>query len=142
MTLNRWAILCGIAVLQACSTEPAPTIVATWPSNDEPKETRLTLGEGQGVEVQHFHENGRIHIRGVLRNEAREGVWNTYREDGLPWSQVSYAEGVKDGLFRTWHTSGNPHIEGQHTAGAPSGTWRFYGTDGQLVETRDFDAQN
>ena len=68
----------------------------------------------------------------------RHGVWNTYREDGLPWSRVTYQAGVKAGLFRTWHIGGKPHIEGQHTEGVPSGKWRFYSTEGELVETKDY----
>jgi antitoxin component YwqK of YwqJK toxin-antitoxin module len=131
----------GLATaLGACSEGKQERVVSTWPTKGNPKEVRLELGEGLGVEVQQFHENGRIQIRGVLLNGARNGVWNTYRKDGLPWSQVTYKAGIKEGLFRTWHVGGTPHIEGQHKDGVPAGKWRFYSTEGDLVETEDFDA--
>lgn len=131
----------GLATaLGACSEGKQEQVVSTWPTKGNPKEVRLELGEGLGVEVQQFHENGRIQTRGVLLNDARNGVWNTYRKDGLPWSQVTYKAGIKEGLFRTWHVGGTPHIEGQHKDGVPAGKWRFYSTEGDLVETEDFDA--
>ena len=73
---------------------------------------------------------------------AREGTWNTYRENGQPWSQVEYRAGVKEGLFRTWHPDGMPHIEGQHESDLPAGEWTFFSADGSVVETRDMGAAN
>ena len=140
MTGRWWAVLCIAVVLSACSEQAQEEVIDTWTPNGTPKEVHLDLGEGLGVEVQKFHENGRIHTRGILLNAVRQGVWNTYHEDGLPWSRVTYKSGVKEGLFRTWHIGGKPHIEGQHKDGVPSGKWRFYSAEGDLLETEDFDA--
>ncbi len=130
----------GLAILWAGCAPPAEeTVVQTWPDTGAPKEIHTELTEGAGTEVRIMHGNGRIHIRGLLKDGVREGIWNTYREDGMPWSQVSYARGLKDGLFRTWHPGGIPHIEGQHRANQPDSTWRFYGTDGQLVQTEFYE---
>jgi antitoxin component YwqK of YwqJK toxin-antitoxin module len=126
----------------ACTAPEKGEVISTWPSSGHPKEVHTVLGEGAGTEVQILHENGSIHMRGTLLEGKRNGVWNTYREDGMPWSQVQYDSGTKEGLFRTWHVEGVPHIEGQHLGGEPSGTWRFYGTDGQLVHTEDYDTAN
>ena len=140
MTRHLGTALLLTLALCACSDREPKEIVSTWPTDGAPKEVQLELDEGRGTEVQQFHENGRIHTRGVLLEGVRHGVWNTYREDGLPWSQVTYKNGVKEGLFRTWHVGGIPHIEGQHKDGVPAGKWRFYSTEGDLVETEDFDA--
>ena len=111
-------------------------------ANNSNELNMIEQGNGLGEEVQQFHENGRLQTRGTLLNGVRHGVWNTYRKDGLPWSQVTYKEGVKEGLFRTWHVGGTPHIEGQHKEGVPSGEWHFYSTEGDLVETEDFGSPN
>ena len=138
MTGKFWLFSCLVLALCSCTERQEETVVSTWTTDETPKEVRVELEEGLGVEVQQFHENGRIHTRGTLLNNMRQGVWNTYREDGLPWSRVTYQAGVKEGLFRTWHIGGKPHIEGQHTEGVPSGKWRFYSTEGELVETKDY----
>ncbi len=142
MTRRLWPALGLALALCACTEQTEKQVVSTWPSDGTPKEIRLDLGEDLGIEVQQFHENGRIHTRGVLLQDQRHGVWNTYREDGLPWSQVTYKNGVKEGRFRTWHIGGSPHIEGQHGGGEPAGKWQFYSSKGDLVETVDFDVPN
>lgn len=135
--------LLTLAVLLAACGGPVreETVIETWPSGD-PKEVRVTEEGVAEVDVQQFHENGRIHVRGQLIEDVREGTWNTYRENGNPWSQVDYQHGVKEGLFRTWHPNGLPHIEGQHSAGQPAGEWTFFSTQGQVVEVRDMSPTN
>lgn len=125
----------------ACSTPVEETVVQTWPETGQPKEIHTELPDGAGTEVRIMHGNGRIHMRGVLKEGERSGTWNTYREDGMPWSQVQYVNGQKDGLFRTWHPGGIPHIEGQHRSGNPHGDWHFYSTDGQLVQTEHYGSE-
>lgn len=133
----------ALAILLAACGAPdrTETVTETWP-NGAPKEVRLTEKGVDGVDVQQYHENGRIHVRGQLVDGVREGTWNTYRDNGNPWSQVDYQQGVKEGLFRTWHPNGLPHIEGQHAAGQPTGEWTFFSTEGAVVEVRDMALSN
>lgn len=127
-------------LLAQCASPDQNAILSTWPDGTS-KEVHRTLEDG-AVEVQQFHANGQIHIRGMLVDSVRQGTWNTYRENGLPWSQVAYVDGEKDGLFRTWHDNGMPHVEGQHEGGQPTGVWHFFDVEGQTTETRDFSAAN
>lgn len=128
-------------LISACGASTSEEVVSRWP-NGEPRDVRVSDEDWPGIEVQQFHENGRIHVRGREVEGQRQGTWNTYRENGNPWSQVEYSNGKKEGLFRTWHPNGMPHIEGQHTAGQPSGSWTFFDTHGQALEVRDFSPSN
>lgn len=127
-------------ILFGCASTETETIVSTWSDGTVKEMHRFEEGVA-GHEIQQFHSNGLLHVRGRMVDGAREGTWNTYREDGLPWSQVDYVAGQKEGLFRSWHASGLPHIEGQHTNGKPSGVWHFFDVTGQPDETRDFDTK-
>lgn len=127
-------------LLFGCATTETETVVSTWSDGTTKEVHRFEEGVA-GYEIQQFHSNGLIHVRGWMVDSLREGTWNTYRENGLPWSQVDYVGGQKEGVFRTWHDSGFPHIEGQHKNGAPSGVWTFFDVTGQPTETRDFDAE-
>ena len=132
-------LLATLTLLAAgCTENPSEKVVATWPDGSAKEIHRTTAGE-PGYETQQFHANGRAHVRGRLVEGVREGVWNTFRKDGLPWSQVEYLAGEKEGSFRTWHENGLPHIEGQHRAGKPAGIWHFFDTTGQPTESRNFE---
>ena len=128
-----------LAGLASCGSNTEETVNSSWP-NGAPKEIQVVTQGQPGEEIQRFHANGRIHVRGKRVDGKKEGTWNTYREDGLPWSQVDHVGGVKQGLFRTWHTSGMPHIEGQHHQGEPVGTWDFFSSEGKWLESKDFRA--
>jgi len=141
MKATPFVFLCWALVWAGCTAPVDEVVVQTWPETGAPKEIHSQLPDSAGTEVRILHGNGRIHMRGVLRDGQRQGVWNTYREDGMPWSQVSYRDGLKDGLFRTWHPGGIPHIEGQHRNNQPDSTWHFYGTDGQLVQTEFYELE-
>jgi len=133
--------LLTFVVLASCGADITEKVMSTW-SNGEPKEVRVLEPGEPGEEVQKFHANGRLHVRGRLVNGQKQGTWNTYREDGLPWSQVDHVDGIKQGLFRTWHTSGRPHIEGQHHQGDPVGSWDFFSSDGTWIESKEFGPEN
>ena len=132
---------CWAWLFLACSSPEQGTVIQTWETG-APKEVHREMEDGSGVEVTIFHGNGKIHMRGKLLAGQRQGTWNTYRENGQPWSQVEYRAGVKEGLFRTWHPDGMPHIEGQHEDDLPAGEWTFFSPDGSVVETRDMGVAN
>ena len=135
------SLLLTLLLLAAgCANPVEEKVTTTWPDGS-PKEVHLTEEGLKGHEIQQFHANGKLHVRGRLVSGQRDGTWNTYRENGQPWSQVDYAAGVKQGLFRTWHTNGMPHIEGQHEAGQRTGKWDFFDDTGQLNEALDFAAK-
>ena len=132
------SLLLTLLLLAAgCANPVEEKVTSTWPDGS-PKEVHLTEEGLEGHEIQQFHANGKLHVRGRLVSGQRDGTWNTYRENGQPWSQVDYAAGVKQGLFRTWHANGMPHVEGQHEAGQRTGKWDFFDDTGQLNEALDF----
>ena len=115
----------------ACTAPEKGEVISTWPSSGHPKEVHTVLGEGAGTEVQILHENGSIHMRGTLLEGKRNGVWNTYREDGLPWSQVHYDSGSpRKGSSAPGMSEGCPTSRASTSGVSPLVTWRFYGTDG------------
>ena len=71
--------------------------------------------------------------RGQLLNGQRHGVWNSYYDSGMPWSQVSYDAGTEHGTYRTYHPNGEPAIEGAYDQGTRIGTWSFYSSEGELI---------
>jgi len=138
----RLTIIClALGVLaSSCATSdpnaPRQEVQSTWPDGDP----RVVLGfRGDTVhERLEYHETGQLLSRGQLLNGQRHGVWNSYYDSGMPWSQVNYDAGTEHGTYRTYHPNGEPAIEGAYDQGTRIGTWSFYGEDGNMIkrETR------
>jgi antitoxin component YwqK of YwqJK toxin-antitoxin module len=61
--------------------------------------------------------------------DARE-VRTTHYAGGTPWSEVRYAGGRPDGVWRTWWENGNLKSEGGYADGELHGAWRTWFEDG------------
>ena len=139
--LRRLApLLCSLALAwggcSGSSSRPErKEVQSTWPEG----QAKVTLGfRGDSVfERLEHHENGQLKSRGQLLDGARHGVWNSYYDTGMPWSQVSYDRGEEHGAYRTYHPNGEPAIEGAFTQGQRIGTWTFYSPEGSLIKTED-----
>ena len=126
----------GGSLLSATSDPNAPRqeVQSTWPDGDP----RVVLGfRGDTVHEQlEYHETGQLKSRGQLLNGQRHGVWNSYYDSGMPWSQVSYDAGTKHGTYRTYHPNGEPAIEGAYDHAPESARGRFTGGR-QRCQARD-----
>ena len=81
------SLLLTLLLLAAgCANPVEEKVTSTWPDGS-PKEVHLTEEGLEGHEIQQFHANGKLHLRGRLVGGQRDGTWNTYRENGQPWSQ-------------------------------------------------------
>jgi antitoxin component YwqK of YwqJK toxin-antitoxin module len=87
-----------------------------------------TIITGQKV----FHENGQVYMMGKLKDKERDGLWKTYYEDGTPWSETHFKEGITDGSTKTWYKNRKVRFTGFYTDGEKSGTWYWYNEEGKL----------
>ncbi|MGB0390370.1 MAG: toxin-antitoxin system YwqK family antitoxin [Salibacteraceae bacterium] len=100
----------------------------------KPKEYNLYSfidGRKTLVGYEEVYENGVIKITGkVDSNTQRVGLWESFYEDGKPWSIGEYENGVEIGRKKTWYSNGKPRYEGLMLNGKPSGTWFFWDEKG------------
>ena len=59
------------------------------------------------------HANGKLYLKGELKNDQKEGTWEFYYDNG----QLQAVEKYSDGR--------------------PVGVWKYYGEDGSLVKRVD-----
>jgi len=64
----------------------------------------------------------------------RQGPARTWYDDGRPWTEASFREGLRDGPFVEWHRSGAKAREGAYAAGAKTGAWIVRGESGRVEE--------
>ncbi len=59
------------------------------------------------------HANGKLYLKGELKNDKKEGTWEFYYDNG----QLQAVE--------------------KYSGGSPVGVWKYYGEDGSLVKRVD-----
>lgn len=86
-----------------------------------------------------YHKNGVIEMRGMMKNSKRDGVWKSWYESGLPWSETTFKDGKKNGKTATWYDNGNKRYEGFFTDDKESGRWTFWKEDGTILDFKNYD---
>ena len=135
MRASVWTTVLSIALVVGCGPDPdATTRTATklWPDGSD-KSVDITRADTL-VERLEYHENGQLSVRGPFVGGKRHGVWNSYFDSGMPWSQAGYKRDVPHGDYITYHPNGETAIEGTFEDGVKAGLWRFY--DDQGVQLR------
>jgi antitoxin component YwqK of YwqJK toxin-antitoxin module len=109
--------------------------------------------------VKTFYSGNRLMSIGVKNNDKEQGEWIFYHTNGAKWTQGSYQDGVKVGLWKTWNDSGqlvqeyfadngyfkswfaNGQAEsvGEMKNSTKNGAWTFYHSNGQLMKKVEFE---
>ncbi len=141
--LQPFSVALLVFFLFSCSTEEKkveskiPKVFETvsfYPSG-KPKEQTVFVKKNGKKEVfgfQELHENGQIKMGGQFdANGKRTGLWESFYEDGKPWSIGEYENGVEIGGKKTWYPNGKIRYQGQMRNGKPFGQWIFYDESGK-----------
>lgn len=87
----------------------------------------------------YYHKSGAVEMRGNMKDGKRDGLWKSFYENGLPWSETTFKEGKKEGKTTTWYENGKKRYEGSFKNDVESGRWVFWNEDGTLVDTKNYD---
>lgn len=156
MKNSVYTILFGSFILIGCSNEPAEvssevtnedsTIIEnTITNNSFPTETE-TFEIPTEIPVatsdkdyQEFHETGELKIEGNYDdNQERHGLWVSYYETGIKWSESNYNHGNKHGHSITFYPTGRIRYVGEYSNDEQVGHWTFYDEDGNVVKEEDY----
>jgi antitoxin component YwqK of YwqJK toxin-antitoxin module len=139
---TRWIILILIALyVFSCSPPSTGTIpteselVDIW-ENGRPKTVKLFTiidGEREAVREIHYHIDGAKAMEGPLLNNKREGLWQSWYEDGSLWSEGTYRNGKRHGRAVVFYPNGKTMLEGMYEEDKRVGLWRSYDEDGRLI---------
>lgn len=100
---------------------------------EQPKDTVPHNGE-----YISYYKNGVMEMRGVMKNGKREGLWKSWYEDGSPWSETTFEDGIKNGKTTTWYDNEQKRYEGYYTNDKESGTWTFWDESGKEQQRKKF----
>jgi antitoxin component YwqK of YwqJK toxin-antitoxin module len=119
------------------------------PQNEEQTENGSSAFEQEEIvarkinpgEMYHditYYQNGQIKMEGNMIDEKKQGKWMSFYEDGMPWSETYFEDGISEGPTTAWHSSGIKYYVGNYKNGQRSGNWKFYNEDGKLEKEENY----
>lgn len=113
--------------------------------NNETKEDEELSTQGSDIlptekpDYQEFYETGELKIEGNFdEEENRHGLWVSYYETGLKWSESYYVHGVKNGHSVTFFPNGKIRYVGEYKEDEKVGRWTFYDEEGNVVQEENY----
>jgi len=147
---HLFVLLISLVLLYSCEEEKSNQNneysegeqIISYFDNGNPRLVKTFIikdGESVAVYEKEYYENSAVLKEGPIKNGKRDGLWKSFRGNGLLWSEGHYIEGVRDGITITYHPNGNKYYEGYFSKGLKSGKWKFYNDEGMLLKEEDFD---
>lgn len=154
-----YTTLLGSLILVGCSNETEETtldntnqestenstIDSTITPSEESNDIETFMASEDSPEVssekdyQEYYETGELKIEGDYDdNEARHGLWVSYYESGIKWSESYYVHGIKSGHSITFFPNGKVRYVGEYADDKQIGQWSFYDEEGNLVKEEDY----
>ncbi|HET6225663.1 MAG TPA: hypothetical protein VFF27_05245 [Bacteroidia bacterium] len=100
--------------------------------------TRTDTVVSNGEQI-YYHKNGKVEMRGVMKDKKRDGLWKSFYDNGTPWSETTFKDGKKEGKTTTWYENGQKRYEGFFKNDVESGRWVFWNEDGSIADSKNFD---
>lgn len=104
---------------------------------EESGPSKIMIGEVEGTQYWDgdfrtvTYPDGRLFIRGRLRDGKEEGVHESWRPDGTASSSVTWIGGIRNGPAVYYSAAGSVLSRGSYTKGYMEGLWETYYETGQ-----------
>jgi antitoxin component YwqK of YwqJK toxin-antitoxin module len=113
-------------------------IMSCSPGVSNQQGTDPTVQEKGKRDYSEIYDNGQVKINGTLVDGKRHGLWVSYFENGLKWSEENYYMGVRDGKAISYFSNGMLRYRGAYVDDVKAGLWTFYDEEGKVVKEVDF----
>jgi antitoxin component YwqK of YwqJK toxin-antitoxin module len=136
-----------VLIIAACSSEQEEDeiVIETTFANDTTS-TKVVESPPNSIEIvpggehKEYHENGAMKIKGQYdMNSQRTGLWISFYDNGIKWSESYYVNGLQDGHSLTFYPNGQVRYLGEYKQGERIGEWKFYDEEGNQTKTQNFD---
>ncbi|MCA6436490.1 MAG: hypothetical protein IM600_05060 [Bacteroidetes bacterium] len=81
------------------------------------------------------YRNGIVKFKGQYRFGQRHGMWLSFFDNGLKWSELEYDKGNRNGLNIVYYTNGKTRYKGFYKNDLRDSVWQFFDTTGTLIQT-------
>jgi antitoxin component YwqK of YwqJK toxin-antitoxin module len=103
------------------------------------KSKKKLIPQGEYTYEADYYDNGIMKYEGNWKNENKSGKWSSFHENGNPWSETHYNDGIKDGKTTSWYPNGVKRFEGFYKNDKRYGKWSFWDEEGNLIQEEVFE---
>lgn len=107
-------------------------------SSDEQATQSTKTSDQTLVPYSEVYDNGQTRIQGNLLDGKRHGLWLSFYEDGVKWSEDEYFQGERNGKTISYYPTGIFRYKGVYIDDEPAGKWTFYDEEGKVDKEEDF----
>jgi hypothetical protein len=133
-TVKFFCALCLLTICYACGREQKTEKKIEQPEILIPEEERDKM-----VEKVDHHANGQLKAKGTMLNGKKMGLWTSWYENGVKWSETTFQNDLMDGETKTYYPNGMLRYSGRFTSNKKSGFWVFYDETGKEASKMDYD---
>lgn len=85
-----------------------------------------------------YYPSGKVRIKGEIVAGKRHGVWTSWYENGMKWSEDTYNYGVREGKTVSFYTNGQVRYLGNFQGDKKVGIWQFFDEEGNLTKKEEY----
>lgn len=94
-------------------------------------------GMSEGMNIT-YYPNGQLKMKGEVLQGKRHGIWTTWYENGMKWSENEYNLGALDGKTVSYYKNGQVHYIGYYRGDKKNGKWTFFDEQGTMTKEEEF----
>jgi len=93
-----------------------------------------------GNEIRYqFNDNYTLNAKGSVVDGKKNGHWDFFYANGQKMLEANYSADIKNGAYNSYRENGIPFFRGFYINGQRANIWEFYDEQGNLAGTKDFD---
>jgi len=133
-------LLLPIIFMVSCSDETSKNTENTTDISDIEAVEEVIADPNAPGDFEEYYPNGALKMKGKNNsNGEREGLWISYYDNGIKWSESYYDNGIKNGHSLTFFPNGGIRYVGEYKNDVKIGTWKFYDEAGELLNEEVFE---
>lgn len=100
---------------------------------------KITSKDSSLVMMREFYPTSeKIRIEGTYKDNKRDGMWKSWRQNGDLWSEGEFKNGQRNGITKTYHDNGKLYYSGYYKDNERTGKWVFFNEQGQKVKEENY----
>lgn len=118
----------------ACNNKYSVEITETYSDGSKQKELyyKISGKNRELIKEIKYYENSQKKYIGHFKDDAKDGKWTFWYEDGKIWSEGYFTKGLRTGESKVYHENGEIFFLGKYQEGKKHSKWIFYDDKGSL----------
>ena len=115
-----------------------PKRIKSGDKRTKPLAENREADEAKNGVVETYYDNGQLMERATYKDDELEGLYEVWYENGQPELRGYYKDGKTDGLYEAWYENGQPELRGYYKDGKLEGLREIWYGSGQLKSKANY----